>query len=142
VRKKKLFVPNKQNVVSLPKVKSEIDGIEKVLREKPELQERAGKFFEGTLLGLEENVKVLTIRLSDELLEEAKNLVESLQAQRDKARSKDPFAEGRRAATKADVIRVALRKGLEVLRSELPEAKKRTKSTRGQRKTTKMGTNF
>ena len=61
-------------------------------------------------------MRALTIRLPVDLLDKAAKLAKSLQV----AREADPLNKGSRIATTADVIRVALRKGIDLLNVELP----------------------
>jgi len=68
-------------------------------------------------------MRALTIRLPADLLDRAAKLAERLQV----AREADPLHEGGRSATSADVIRVALRKGIDALKEELPTARPKAK---------------
>lgn len=63
-------------------------------------------------------MKALTIRLPEDLLKKAEEMAPRLQVQREE-RNPDARITGR-AATAADVVRVALERGIKVLDDELP----------------------
>ena len=54
MRKKKQVDSIKQKVIPLKQVREDLGEIEKILKEKPELQERADKFSKGELTELED----------------------------------------------------------------------------------------
>ena len=107
-----------KETVNLSRVRAALDRIELLLTEHPELRERTADYLSGELPGLEDTMgmRALTIRMPEDLLARAEELAERLQV----AREADPLHEGSRTATAADVIRVALRRGIDLLDEELP----------------------
>ena len=123
-----------KKTVNLPRVRAALGRIERVLTEHPDLRERTVKFFSGELPGgLEDEMprgragmRALTIRLPEDLLAKAEEMAPRLQAQREE-KNPDARITGR-SATAADVVRVALQRGIMALDVELPPAGRGGKS--------------
>ncbi len=106
----------------LDRISASLDRMDLILAEHPEIRERTAQHLAGELPALKAEVDMgertqTSLWIEADLLERADKLIGRLAA--------SPAGELMGNVTRSDVIRLALKRGLEALETELPKAKRK-----------------